>query len=122
MAASEVTLTWRAVRLAALVSGGPDLADADTLAKTIELLGDLEPTERATVADRAIKLGADPTWIEALLGIAGGEVIQVSSTAPRDRGRYLWWILGGLALAGGVTYGVARHHRKRRRALPGAGA
>lgn len=110
--ASALKILYTAGRLRVLVSGEIDLADPATLAKATSLLEGLTPEERGQVAAKAVELGADATLVQALLGVVGGEVIEVSSRPPRKTRPWWMWLAGGTAIA--ATIGGVAGYRARR--------
>jgi hypothetical protein len=110
--AGALSKAWAAAKLKALATGEFGLADDALLGEVIELLVEFTPEERSEIGAKAVELGADPAVITSFLNLVGGEVITVTSTAPR-RGLAWWWILAALGAAGAGGYAVYRARRGR---------
>ena len=119
--ASTLQIIFAAGRLRLLVGGDVDLSDGAVLARATELLAEFSPSERQTVAAKAVELGADAAVVQALLGLVTGEVIEVSGRAPRRWPWWAWLAIGTTAAAavGGVAGYRARRGRGR---LAGSGS
>jgi hypothetical protein len=116
--ASALNIAWVAGRLRVFAAGELDLADERTLARVTDLLAEYTSEERAQIGAQAIEFGADAFVVQGLMNLVGGEVIEVTSRAPRTRS--WWWlaIVGGVA-AVGLGVGTGLNARRRRRVPKG---